>query len=57
MMTLGTIHKQRRQFSRIFDTPLLHVDSFLELSVGNLDPSQLPTSFMDGPLAKDFDKF
>ena len=31
---LGTIHKRRRQFFQIFDTPLPHVGSFLVLSVG-----------------------
>ena len=52
---LGTIHKRRRQFFRIFDTPLPHVDSFLVLSISNFvqfltpPPSQLPTSFMDAP--------
>ena len=35
----GTIHKQRRQFLRIFDTPFCYVVSFLVLSVSNLDPS------------------
>jgi hypothetical protein len=44
---LGTIHKQRRQFFRIFDTPLPHVGNFDQF----FDPSQLPTLFMDGPLA------
>ena len=43
---LGTIHKRRRHFFRIFDTPLPHVGSFLVLSVGNFDqfltPSPLP---------------
>ena len=34
---LGTIPKQRRQFFRIFDTPLPHVGSFIVLSVGNFD--------------------
>ena len=34
---LGTIHKRRRQFLRIFDTPHPHVGSFLVLSVGNFD--------------------
>ena len=54
---LGTIHKRRRQFFRIFDTPLPHVGSFLVLSIVNFDqfltplPSQLPMSFMDGPLS------
>ena len=33
----GTIHKRRRQFFRIFDNPLLHVGSFLVLSVGNFN--------------------
>ena len=55
---IGAIHKRRRQFFRIFDTPLPHVGSFLVLSVGNFDqfltppPSQLPTSFMDAPNVK-----
>ena len=54
-VTLGTIHKQRRQFFWIFDTPLPHIGSFLVPSVSNFDqflsppPSQLSTSFMDGP--------
>ena len=39
---LGTIHKRRRQFFRIFDTPLLHVGSFLELFVGNFDQCLTP---------------
>ena len=33
----GAIHKRRRQFFRIFDNPLLHVGSFLVLSVVNFD--------------------
>ena len=57
-----TTHKQCKGpsinniiFFWIFDTPLPHIGSFLVLSVGNFDqiltppPSQLPTSFMDGP--------
>ena len=36
-MGYGTIHKRRRQFFWIFDTPLSHVGSFLVLSVGNFD--------------------
>ena len=52
---LGTIHKKRWQFFRIFDTSLPHVGSFLVLSIVNLDQFltplfQLLTSFMDGPL-------
>ena len=39
---LGTIHKRRRQFFRIFDTPLPHVGSFLVLSVGNFDQFLTP---------------
>ena len=39
---LGTIHKRRRQFFRIFDTPLPHVGSFLVLSVGNFDQFLIP---------------
>ena len=35
--TQGTIHKRRRQFFRIFDTPLPHIGSFLILSLGNFD--------------------
>ena len=57
MAILGTIHKRRRQFFQILTPPLPHVGSFLALSVGNFDlfltpptPSQLLTSFMDGPL-------
>ena len=38
----GTIHKQRRQFFQIFETPLPHVDSFLVLSVGNFDQFLTP---------------
>ena len=39
-------HNRRRQFFRIFDTPLAHVGSFLVLSIGNFDqfftPPPLP---------------
>ena len=41
-MNKGTIHKRRRQFFRIFDTPLPHVGSFLVLSVGNFDQFLTP---------------
>ena len=56
---LGTIHKGRRQVFRIFDTPLSqsHFDSFFSTvlwqflpSFFSSPPSQLPTSFIDGPL-------
>ena len=36
MIILGTIHKQRRQFFRIFDTPLPHVGSFLVLPIADV---------------------
>ena len=39
---IGAIHKRRRQFFRIFDTPLLDVGSFLVLSVGNFDQFLTP---------------
>ena len=45
----GTALNDVGNFFRIFDTSLPHVGSFLVLSVDNFDPSQLPTSFMDGP--------
>ena len=41
---LGTIHKRRRQFFRIFVTPLPHVGSFLVPSVGNFDQFFDPVS-------------
>ena len=41
-MGYGTIHKRRRQFFWIFDTPLSHVGSFLVLSVGNFDHFMTP---------------
>ena len=37
-----TIHKRRRQFFRIFDTSLLHIGSFLVLSIGNFDQFLTP---------------
>ena len=43
-LCLGTIHKRRRRFFWIFDTPLLHVDIFLVLSVGNFDQFLTPPS-------------
>ena len=48
ILQLGTIHKRRRQFFWIFETPLPHVGNFDQL----LTSSQLPTSFMDGPLQR-----
>ena len=42
MLSLGTIHKRRRQFFRTFDTPLRHVGSFLKLSVGIFDQCLTP---------------
>ena len=41
-LILGTIHKRRRQFFWIFDTPLPHVSSFLVLSVANFDQFLTP---------------
>ena len=38
----GTIHEQRRQFFRIFDTPLPHVGGFLVMSDGNFDQFLTP---------------
>ena len=43
LFALGTIHKQRQQFFRIFDTPLPHVGSFLLLFVGNFDQFLTPS--------------
>ena len=40
-----TIHKQRRQFFWIFDTPFPHVGSFLVLSVGNFDQFLTPPNY------------
>ena len=42
MKLLGTIHKRRRHFFWIFDTPLPHVGSFLKLSVSNFDQFLTP---------------
>ena len=39
---LGTIHKRRRQFFRIFDTPLPHVGSFIVLSVDDFEQFLTP---------------
>ena len=52
---VGPSYKRCRQFFWIFNTPLSYIGSFLIVSIGNFDqflplsPSQLPTSFMDGP--------
>ena len=51
---IGTMHKRRRHFFRIFYTPLPHVSRFLVYTIRwqfwpIFDPSQLPTSFMDDP--------
>ena len=39
----GAVHKRRRQFFWIFNTPFPHVGSFLVLSVSNLDQFLTPS--------------
>ena len=48
-LCLGTIHKQRRQFFWIFDTPLPHFGTFLVLkvSMGNFDQFLTPLPIAD----------